>query len=329
MKWLRILIKVLCVSVMLAFAILGVLQVALVLVHRSDGVTRRVPSIPIALAVKTSPVPSSPQELYLDLLKRTLTRTQTTDRYILRSTRSGYPETRRLLAALDHLLDAQFEIVQCVPADPDGYLRGGGVHLERRQEDAETMVGTMQLDNVQFCVTDALQRKVPGDVIECGAWRGGVTILMRAVLRAYGDTERKVWVADSFEGLPDANFQFDAHWGGRGQMAVSLEEARGNFARYGLLDEQVRFLKGYFNKTLPTAPITKLSVLRADADLYDSQKDVLEHLYPKLSVGGYMIVDDYYIVGCRRAIDEYRAAHRITEPISQIDGGAVYWQKLR
>lgn len=226
------------------------------------------------------------------------------------------------------MLGPRYEIVEHVPADPVGYYEGGGIHLERRQEDAETMVGTRQLDNIEFCITDVLKHKIPGDVIECGAWRGGVTIFMRAVLRAYGDDEKSVWVADSFEGMPRTNFRPDLNWGPPGQMAASLEEVKENFARYGLLDERVRFIKGYFNKTLPTAPIDKLSVLRADADFYDSQKDVLTYLYPKLSVGGYMVIDDYPAFGCNLAINEYRKAHNITEEIKTIDTSAIYWQKL-
>jgi hypothetical protein len=268
--------------------------------------------IPIAVAVKTSPAPSSPEELYLDLLKKTLTRAQTAGRY----------GRRTLISA------GWFEIDGLVPNSPQGYLEAGGVHLEMRQDDAETMVGTRQLDNIQFCITDVLKRRISGDVIECGAWRGGVTILMRAVLRAYGDTEKSVWVADSFEGLPRPKAGLDFGLP-RGEMAVSMEEVQGNFARYGLLDERVRFLKGFFNKTLPTAPIGKLSVLRADSDLYESQLDVLNNLYPKLSVGGYAIIDDYLeIAGCRRAIDEYRQAHNISEAIKPIDTEGIYWQKL-
>jgi O-methyltransferase len=275
----------------------------------------RVPvsQVPIAVAVQTSPAPSTPEEMYLDLLKKTLTRAQTVGRYTPR-----------------HLLGVgRFEIAEHVPTNPEGYLEGGGSNLEMRQEDAETMVGTRQLDNIQFCVTDVVKRHIPGDVIECGAWRGGVTILMRAVLRAYGDTEKSVWVADSFEGLPKPITQVDSNLE-QGMMAVSLQEVQENFARYGLLDDRVRFLKGYFNKSLPTAPITKLSVLRADGDLYQSQLDVLNNLYPKLSVGGYAIIDDYFeLSGCKRAVDEYRQDHNITEEIRRTDDEGIYWQKLR
>jgi O-methyltransferase len=115
-----------------------------------------------------------------------------------------------------------------------------------------------------------------------------------------------------------------------GDMAVSLEEVKRNFQRYGLYDDQVRLLKGFFNKSLPAAPIERLSVLRADADLYESTMDVLNNLYPKLSPGGYAIFDDYLnLPSCRRAIDEYRARHGITEPLQMIDKQAVYWQKQK
>ena len=192
------------------------------------------------------------------------------------------------------------------------------------------MVGTKQLDNMQFCITDVLRRKVPGDLIEAGAWRGGMTILMRAVLKVYGDTEKCVWVADSFEGLPNPDPQLNGPGLFAGDMAVSLEEVQGNFARYGLLDKKVRFLKGFFSATLPGAPISKLSILRSDADLYESTMDVLNNLYPKLSVGGYAIFDDYFCISdCRRAIDDYRKAHHITEEIKRIDAQAVYWLRQK
>lgn len=303
---------------------------ALLAAHRSKIDRWPVHSVPVAMAVKTSPVPSTPEEMYLDLLKRTLTRAQIAGRYVRHTPVPEGKAERYFYSAIGQVLGAaRLELVERVPSQPYYYLEGGGANLEGRLEDAETMVGTRQLDNIQFCVTDVLKRKVPGDVIECGAWRGGVTILMRGVLKAYGDDEKSVWVADSFEGLPEVDPRMNAGLF-RGEMAASLEGAKENFARYGLLDDRVHFLKGFFNKTLPGAPIGKLSVLRADSDLYESQMEVLNNLYPKLSVGGYAIIDDYLeLPGCKRAIDEYRKAHNITEEIEPIDTEGVYWQKLR
>jgi O-methyltransferase len=200
---------------------------------------------------------------------------------------------------------------------------------------AETMLGVPELNNIQNCIKDALARKVPGDLIEAGVWRGGATIFMRAALEAYGDSERHVWVADSFEGLPKATNAVDKRGGDFASMqelAVSLEEVRGNFARYGLLDSRVHFLQGWFSNTLPKAPIARLAVLRIDADMYVGTFDALKSLYPKLSPGGYCIIDDYSgIEGARKATDDYRAEHGITTPIQKVEGSkfTVFWQKAQ
>jgi hypothetical protein len=199
--------------------------------------------------------------------------------------------------------------------------------VRSREEDAETMVGMKQLDQMQAAITDVVRRQVPGDVLEAGVWRGGMAIFMRGALKAMGD-QRRVWVADSFEGLPHPDQRHNFFGWRKGDMAVPLETVKANFARYGLLDEQVVFLKGFFHETLPTASITSLSVLRADADLYESTRHILVHLYPKLSVGGCAIFDDYQnLKDCRLAIDEYRLDHQITDPIIPIDKRAVYWIK--
>jgi O-methyltransferase len=111
-------------------------------------------------------------------------------------------------------------------------------------------------------------------------------------------------------------------------MAVSLEEVRENFERYGLLDHQVRFLKGFFGHTLPYAPIERLAILRVDADLHCSTLDVLNNLYQRLSPGGYAIFDDYQnLPDCKRAINEFRTAHGIREEIRKVDSRAVYWRR--
>src|SRR5207244_9250758 len=105
-------------------------------------------------------------------------------------------------------------------------------------------------------------------------------------------------------------------------------QVKANFDRYGLLDHQVRFLKGWFRDTLPGAPIEKLAVLRLDGDMYESTMDALTNLYPKLAVGGYLIVDDDgYAPACRQAVQDYRQAHGIKEKILEIDWTGVYWHR--
>lgn len=92
---------------------------------------------------------------------------------------------------------------------------------------------------------------------------------------------------------------------------MDIETVRRNFARYGLLDEQVHFLKGWFGRSLSKAPIERLAVLQLDGDLYESTWDALTHLYPKLSPGGFAIVDDYWYASCRTAVHDYRVQHGI------------------
>lgn len=202
---------------------------------------------------------------------------------------------------------------------------------------AHTMIGLKRLDNLHFCMKEILNNQIPGDCIETGVWRGGATIFMRAILKAYGDDTRKVWVADSFEGLPPpdatkypADKDLNLHL--CKELAVPLEEVKDNFKKYGLLDDKVVFLKGFFRDTLPTAPIEQLALLRLDGDLFESTMDALTYLYPKLSVGGFVIIDDYGddygIDACLKAVQSYRDLCGITDPIIPIDGGAgVYWKK--
>lgn len=198
---------------------------------------------------------------------------------------------------------------------------------------ADTMIGYKRLSNVQDCIIDVITNNVEGDLIETGVWRGGTVIFMRAVLQAMNVTDRVVWAADSFEGLPapdaqkyeadkdDIFYTFD-------ELKVSLEIVKENFRKYDLLDEQVRFLKGWFKDTLPSAPIKKLAVLRLDGDMYESTMDALVNLYPKLSVGGYLIIDDWGSVeGCRKAVNDFRQQHSINDEIKTIDADGVFWKK--
>src|SRR5262249_51251722 len=107
-----------------------------------------------------------------------------------------------------------------------------------------------------------------------------------------------------------------------------LDQVRDNFRRYGLLDDQVRFLPGWFRDTLPRAPIARLAVLRLDGDLYESTIQALEALYDRVSAGGYVIVDDYgNVAGCRQAVPGFRAARGIREAIRPIDWAGVSWRK--
>lgn len=199
---------------------------------------------------------------------------------------------------------------------------------------SHTMIGKIRLDNIQYCVETVLNENIPGDLIETGIWRGGATIFMRGVLAAYGITDRIVWAADSFEGVPAPTLPEDAGLDLSSNLlpilAVSLEEVMDLFERYDLLDDKVNFIQGWFKESLLNTPIDRLAVLRLDGDLYESTMDALNPLYSKVSNGGFVIVDDYYSCPpCKRAIDEFRMKHSIIDELIQIDDQSVYWRKSK
>lgn len=197
---------------------------------------------------------------------------------------------------------------------------------------ADTMIGMKRLDNLQDCVESVLREGVVGDFIEAGAWRGGACIFMRAILAVRQVTDRRVFVADSFAGLPEPDeAKYPADKGDvhhtYDSLAVSRVEVERNFRKYDLLDGQVVFLVGWFKDTLPAAPIESLAILRLDGDMYESTMDALVSLYPKLSPGGFCIVDDYALAGCRAAVDEYRARNGIGAELKMIDWTGAFWRK--
>ena len=274
-----------------------------------------------------APAPT-PVDLYLDLLKRCLTRYGFDED--LAPVVPNVPWKRRLWAEVSKLLERR-SIVAFKKRPFEAWLREEGRDWPTR---AETMIGLRRLDNLQECVQTVVADDVPGDLLEAGVWRGGAGILMRAVLAVTGDTTRTVWMADSFQGLPkprpehpaDAADDHSTH----PFLAVPLEKVKANFGRYGMLDDRVRFLEGWFSDTLPTAPIERLAVLRVDGDMYGSTMDVLTALYDKVSVGGFIIIDDYgEIPQCRAAVEDFRAARQISEPLQRIDGTGVFWRRRR
>lgn len=195
----------------------------------------------------------------------------------------------------------------------------------------QTMIGHARMRNLRHACEAAILDDIPGDFLEAGVWRGGACIFMRGILAAYGDTERRVFVADSFKGLPSPNTagypqDADSTFHTDTLLAVSRAEVEDNFRRYGLLDSRVVFLEGWFKDTLPSAAIERLSVLRVDGDMYESTIQALESCYHKVSPGGVVIIDDFHVVeGCAKATNDFRAQHRISSPLLQIDNIGVWW----
>jgi O-methyltransferase len=262
--------------------------------------------------------------MYLDLLRSYLTRYGEDEMAPVRA--SNHPLIRRVLNVL---AKRNIKLVRALPFDEQ--KRNLGLDWPAS---AETMIGMQRLTSLQHCAETVLAEDIPGDLVECGVWRGGACILMRAVLAVYGDEKRCVWVADSFAGVPppdkenygaDENLRLDLC---ADRLAVSEAAVKANFKRYRLLDDRVRFLAGWFKDTLPTAPIDRIALLRLDGDLYESTIQALDALYPRLSSGAFCIIDDYHAISaCRQAVTDYRQRHRISAEINEIDGTGVLWRK--
>jgi Macrocin-O-methyltransferase (TylF) len=192
-----------------------------------------------------------------------------------------------------------------------------------------TMVGLERLDDLQSCVERVVADRVEGDLIEAGVWRGGASILMRATLDSLGVTDRTVWLADSFQGLPPPEFpedrELDLSW--IGFLAAPADEVRAHFARFGL-EQGVNFVEGYFGESLPPLRDRPWSIVRIDGDTYEATWTALDNLYPGLSPGGFLIIDDYQVVEeCRAAVGDFRQEHGIEEPMEMIDRMGARWRR--
>jgi O-methyltransferase len=269
---------------------------------------------------------------YLDLMMRSLTGVLDEDNdTILGGIRTaGSPLRKSRLADAVGKFVTRFNLEVAYKKPYDPLSRETGRDWPSR---AESMIGLRRMENIRDCIERLIKDDVPGDLIETGVWRGGATIFMKANLVAWGDVKRNVWVADSFEGLPKPNPSlYPADDGDtlhqRTGLNVGAAQVRHNFERYGLLDDRVKFLVGWFKDTLPVAPIERLALVRLDGDLYESTMQAMAALYPKLSPGGFCIVDDYGSHAAQAAsIHDYRSAHGITEEIVNIDGWGAYWRK--
>jgi O-methyltransferase len=201
-------------------------------------------------------------------------------------------------------------------------MRAAGMDWPRQ---GLTMVGLNRLDDLEARVEAVVRDGVDGDLIEAGAWRGGASILMRATLDTLDAHDRTVWVADSFQGFPEPDRQKGLS--AADYLAVSLEDVKGNFARFGL-EHGVTFVPGFFEDTMSELAGRRWALIRLDGDTYEATWLTLQSLYPGLSVGGHLIVDDYgALPECGRAVDEFRSHHGIEEPLERVDWTCVAWRR--
>jgi O-methyltransferase len=180
-----------------------------------------------------------------------------------------------------------------------------------------SMIGVVRMDNLRSALYDVTKKNIPGDFVECGVWRGGASIFATGFLKINEIKDRKVWVVDSFDGLPlNRTNKDDANWYDMEYLKVSTDLVMTNFKGFHLWDESmVTFVKGYFVDSLPYIKVQKIAVLRMDGDMYESTLDQLFNLYDKVEVGGWVIIDDWSITVCKTAINDFRRWHGMTEEI--------------
>lgn len=203
--------------------------------------------------------------------------------------------------------------------------------------DAYTMTSIERRYALWKAVGYVLDSEIEGDLVECGVWRGGSSMLIARMLTESGDDSRVLWLYDTFEGMSLPS-EYDVDRKGRrmvdtwhqhlGQeddeiFAFSpLEEVGENMASTGFPADRVKYVKGMVEETLPDQIPEKVALLRVDTDWYESTRHELEFLWPRLVSGGVLIIDDYgHWAGARKAVDEFFANCHDAPLLSRIDEG--------
>lgn len=195
-----------------------------------------------------------------------------------------------------------------------------------------TLIGPDGLNNIADLLTKVYNKGIDGDFVETGVWKGGACIYARAVMNHLGMTG-KVYACDSYKGLPKPNVEKypydlgDIHFKDE-VLRVSKETVKGYFSNFGL-DHDVEYVEGWFSDTIPKLKneLKEIAVLRLDGDMYESTIVVLNELYDLVPVGGYIIIDDYCLVGCAKAVEDFRHEKNISSPLNRINNCIVYWEK--
>jgi O-methyltransferase len=191
-----------------------------------------------------------------------------------------------------------------------------------------TMVDLPRLRALDELIRRVDTEAVVGDVVECGTCNGGsAAVLARVACRS--TLGRHTWLLDSFQGMPAATDKDGAAAAEfTGLCRGSQDVVREVLGKVGVPDSAYTLVPGWFQDTLPTLPVDRISVLNVDADWHDSVLQVLDALWDRISPGGYVHLDDYgYWQGCRQAWHEFAARRGITAELVPIDGLGVYLRK--
>lgn len=198
-----------------------------------------------------------------------------------------------------------------------------------------TMTSPERLYALMNAVRYVVTHNIPGQIVECGVWRGGSMMAVARTLLGLGCADRDLYLFDTYEGMTkpvrddkdfagnDAGAEFSATQTGPDSSDycyAGLEDVRKNLSRTGYPTERLHFIKGKVENTIPEGSPEHIALLRLDTDWYESTKHELVHLFPRLAVGGVLIIDDYgHWQGCKKAVDEYFADANIPILLNRID----------
>jgi hypothetical protein len=190
-----------------------------------------------------------------------------------------------------------------------------------------TYTGFERLVALLYAVRHISSRKIPGDLVECGVWRGGSMMAVALALKAIGETDRELYLFDTFEEIPSPTTNLDIDVLGRTASflherakkrnkgipakTASLQEVKENMLSTGYPENKIHFIKGKVEQTIPYPGLSEIALLRLDTDYYESTVHELNYLFPILSVGGALIIDDYgHWQGAKIAVNKYFDKHQ-------------------
>jgi len=196
-----------------------------------------------------------------------------------------------------------------------------------------TMTGPERIASVCHAIEYIHSRKLPGDIVECGVWRGGSMMAAAMTLMRLNDTQRALYLFDTFQGMSPPTAVDRVHWGtsaaelladsaptSRIWAVSSLDDTQHNLAQTGYPDRLIYFVKGRVEETLPERAPRQVALLRLDTDWYESTRHELIHLFPRLVPGGVLIIDDYgFWKGAKKAVDEYIQENQLNLFLHRID----------
>lgn len=217
----------------------------------------------------------------------------------------------------------------CLDIIDDRFLRFYSICSEYTMTSKERMFALYESVNY------VLDNEIPGDFVECGVWKGGSSIMVGLILKERGITDRKLYLYDTFDGMSAPDQNDEDHSGVSAQAHLDankkedqtsvwcysgIDEVKSNCEKLGIDSSNLKFVQGKVEDTIPQTIPTNICLLRLDTDWYESTKHELDHLYPILSEKGVLIIDDYgHWKGCRKAVDEYFAKHKVKGLMNRID----------